>query len=133
MTEYSARNDTLPYACSVETAEGMVRIITHDKVALFFRNPHTSIIPPGITGAGYVGSTLEWKTDDSGVLAQLHDHIVQMVQMIGATGVFEIGKSVKAAMMLYGPDISHTVERAKREGVDFPLPSIVLVNLKRFK
>jgi hypothetical protein len=53
--------------------------------------------------------------------------------MLGATGMFEIGKSVKAATMLFGPDISKTVERAKRDGVDFPLPPMILVHLKRFK
>jgi hypothetical protein len=47
--------------------------------------------------------------------------------------MFEIGKSVKAAMLLFGPDISKTVEKAKRDGVDFPLPPTMLVHLKRFK
>jgi hypothetical protein len=133
MSGYSAQNDTLPYACTVGTGEEMVRIVTHDKVALFFRNPHTSIIPAGMTRSGYVGCTLEWKTADPATLALLHDHVIQLVQLLGAAGMFEIGKSVKAAMMLYGPDISQTVERAKKEGIDFPLPPLVVSELKRFK
>lgn len=133
MAEYSAHNDSLPYVCSVQTAEGMVRIVTHDKACFVFPSPHTSIMPPGMTRSEYVGSTLQWKTRDPAVLADLHDHIAQLVQQLGATGMFEIGKSVKAAMMIYGPDISKTVQRAKDQGVDFPLPPIVLENLRKFK
>ncbi len=132
MSGYSAHTDTLPYACSVQTAEGIVRIVTHDKACFVFRHPHTSIIPPRMRWAGYVSCTLQWKSSDPKLLADLHSEIVQLVQQLGTTGLFEIGKSVKAAMMLLGPDISRTVERAKAEGIGFPLPGVVLENLKRF-
>ena len=79
MQNYSAHNDTLPYVCSAETAEGPVQILTHDKVAFFFRNPHASVMPAGMVRSKYAGCTLLWKTSDPSLLADLHDEVGRLV------------------------------------------------------
>jgi len=97
--------------------------------------PHTSVMPHGATDLKHLGTFIKWTTRDDTTLATLHKAIVGLVQQGGASGLVEIGNSLKMterAASAVGGDWHDIVKQAARDGVSFPIPDEVLRHVKRF-
>ena len=102
--------------------------------------PHTGIMPyPFSTADLKYGTIIKWTTDDSKVLAELHDFTVLLVQEVGITGMVVIADYAKLRQQTWkrygGSDygISMTFGMAADGSVDFPMPVNVLRYLKGFQ
>jgi len=120
---------------AINTSEGLVHVVTKTRWLWVLPMPHTSVMPHGPADLKRLGSFIKWSTTDAAVLATLHNAIVALVKETGASGLFEIGNSVKMTERLAGAvggDWHDIIKRASKDGVHLPIPDEVLMHVKNF-
>src|SRR6185312_11203686 len=123
------------YFTAVETSEGLVHVLTKTRWLTVFPMPNTSVMPNGADNLKCLGSFIKWSTGDSTMLARLHEAIVNVVKESGASGVVEIGNSIKMTERLarvVGADWHDIVKQASQDGTPFPVDDDVLAHIKNF-
>jgi hypothetical protein len=119
----------------LSTDEGLVHIVTKTRWMVFFPMPHTSVMPHNAPALKRLGTFIKWTTNDTVVLATLHDAIVRLVEQVGISGLVEIANSVKVTERVaktFGGSWHDIVKQAAQDGVAFPVPDDVLRYIKGF-
>lgn len=123
------------YSTAVETSEGLVNVLTKSRWLAVVPMPHTSVMPQGPGDLKGLGSFIKWSTADSAMLSTLHEAIVKLVKEFGASGLVEVGNSIKTTAHLagaIGADWHDVVKQATQDGIVFPIEDNVLAYVKNF-
>ena len=126
------------YFTVLDTNEGKVHILTKTRWMALVPMPHTSVSPHHTADLGRLGTFIKWTTNDSQVLADLHQAIIRLVTQIGISGLVEVADSAKRTEEAWkalggnGSGMREMVKQATQENVPFPVPDDVLRYVKSF-
>ncbi|SRR5258708_9859785 len=122
------------YFNALDTAEGLVHVLTKTRWLGFIPMPHTSVMPHA-ADLKRSGTFMKWTTRDATTLGTLHEAIVRFVQQNGVSGLVEIGNTVKMTERVastVGADWHDIVKQVAQDGVAFPFSDEVLKHIKGF-